>query len=542
MALPIYGGGNAPTLWNQALTRKKLDAPTPPTNPFGAALKVPGPNPTAPYAGANPTNWNVPRNPGMPSNVFNPNVPGYGQGQTPGIGGGATPPPIPPNVNVNMPAPPPQFPKVPNTIPQIPNENVDMPSSAPITVPNTAAATPPNENVDMPAPTPVTVPNPAPPPTPPVTSSNLSDYKADPLTDAGKLYDSYVTDGLKTGHFGEVDAARGAADRNNLLRTTQATEAAQQEALRAGAKPGTSLWQAIMDKSMGTANQANLGESNQVNSLNRDVIQKALDRGQGIETQTYNRADAERAFATGRQDLSYERTKAEEAVAKGDQNTFLNSIQDDSVRAYAASQFAQGKSLKDVSAGIWSTDPSTGRTVYNPQIASLSPGKQNAANTMDYWTNLGYTPDEAKKIIKDMAAAQVAPITTGANTAKLTDIKARAQNQGLASITGDDLTTLLNGTKETTSADLQPTPAALRAFAADNTVVKLHGKLYETKGIQTWGNDKLQSFPALQISRDGEAPFYIVVFGGQTMIARTPPPTSGSTSETAAWQKTLENF
>lgn len=260
------------------------------------------------------------------------------------------------------------------------------------------------------------------------TNQNLAPFKQDPLTEAGRLYEDYVTTGLRDGKFGELDAARGAYDRNSALRNTSATEAAKQQALRAGAAPGSALFQSIFNQATGGANRANLEEQNGVNALGRQLMQQAMDRAAGIEDRTYKIAEGERALKYGRADLAEERKKAADAVAKGDQTSFLNSIEDGAVRSWAASQFAQGKPLAEVAAGIWSTDPTTGRTVYRPEIASLSPGQQNAKNINDLLTNLGIDPSKIPAIKEGIAGNITAPITSGTKEANIQAIMEKVRS------------------------------------------------------------------------------------------------------------------
>jgi hypothetical protein len=546
MALPVYGGGTlggAPQKrqpWEILMGQDALPGsgptapptgPTPPPTPgptpfprpgFGGLLDKltpPGTNPNDPNPFGTP---NIPKpsetGPITPAsqlvNLYKPNMPETGSTFTPAaapsmIAGGGL---IGPG----------------NTLQ---TGTSSTPAAAPAMVAGGKLIGPGN------TPTPVAPP---PPPTP----TSLEDYKSGPLSDAGRLYEDYVTKGLKTGQFGELDAARGAYDRDSALRTTQASESAKQAALRAGAAPGSSLWQAIMNQSMGGANRANLEQGNSVNALGRDLIQKALDRAAGIETQTYNRADTERAFKFGREDLAYERRKGEEAIAKGDQNGFLNSIEDTAVRSWAASQFAQGKSLQEISKAIWTQDPTTGRTVYNPQLASLSPGKQNAANILDYLRSLGMSDAEAQATAQDIAKNQVNPITTGRQAADFQAAKTKAETQGLASLTPDERTTFLNGLPVTNSGSIAPGEPAMRSFAQENPFIKIGGKVYRTGAVTVHTPGKVMPTPFLEVTGENGERFWIVTHPetNQIKIARYILGKDGTINETKRWQSSLEDF
>jgi hypothetical protein len=111
----------------------------------------------------------------------------------------------------------------------------------------------------------------------------------DPLTEAGRLASDMATEGLRTGKFADVESARGTADRDSSRRRALALQRANEVALRAGAQPGTAQYQAILDRSMAEANEANLSQGNQVLGMQRQYIQDALDRAEGLESNAEGR-------------------------------------------------------------------------------------------------------------------------------------------------------------------------------------------------------------------------------------------------------------
>lgn len=212
--------------------------------------------------------------------------------------------------------------------------------------------------------------------------ANLGLEKQGYLTEAGGLVEDYVTQGLKTGKFADVESARGAAGRQNDLRTSQALTRAREAAVQAGHQPGTAAYQRMVDEAMAGANSANLQASNNVNQMQRNYWQDAVKRGSELEATHYDRATSERAHDETRMDTQRIEDDKVRLENKGDTQTWINSIQDPKARQAALNAWQTGKDPRQAVAQMYDESGTI-----KSEFRSASPGQVKAEGVTDQVRN-----------------------------------------------------------------------------------------------------------------------------------------------------------
>jgi hypothetical protein len=134
-----------------------------------------------------------------------------------------------------------------------------------------------------------------------------------PLTQAGALAQQQTTQGLQTGQFGAVQSAQNATNRANMLRNYQAIQLARGSAARGNLSAAQA--QRGQDEAIAAASSSNLAAQNQVNALQRQYGQDALNRADTYENEAYGRARDERDYQTNRADVGYNRATDESRYA-----------------------------------------------------------------------------------------------------------------------------------------------------------------------------------------------------------------------------------
>lgn len=107
-------------------------------------------------------------------------------------------------------------------------------------------------------------------------------------SEAGRLYGTAVTNGLKTPDASSVNAQRAedtAASRRQYLARVQSGEAIGQS----GFAPGSAQAQRMADQSQAGVNAANQAGQSSANAYIRQRTEDNMNRAQGLETQQYNR-------------------------------------------------------------------------------------------------------------------------------------------------------------------------------------------------------------------------------------------------------------
>jgi hypothetical protein len=352
---------------------------------------------------------------------------------------------------------------------------------------------------------------------PPTFSTTLQ--KQGPLTEAGGLYDSYVTDVLKGDRaIAGVDSARSDSERRNALNYSHTMQQAQEAAAQAGMQPGTAGYNRIIQEAMAGISSQNLDRTNSVNQLQRQAYQDVLGLGRGIEDTAYGRATDERNYQTGRADteygrgidertyadnrgdvaynrsigeraytdergdVAYNRTKTDDLQAKTEKLAAINAIEDPKARqaamnAYLSEQGGQG--TYGAILGMYNADGSL-KTEYQSQNPAQGDYEQRIAELKAYY------PGKTDAEIQAMAAAEReqertasrAPVdkaTTEAEQAKITEKLRLGQP-----LTKDEKTSAIaNGTiPEFTAANLPVNDADPAFKELVGKQVNIGGQLY----------------------------------------------------------------
>lgn len=277
--------------------------------------------------------------------------------------------------------------------------------------------------------------------TPPVFSTTLQ--KQGPLTEAGGLYDGYVTDVLKGDRaIAGVDSARSDSERRNALTYSHTLQQAQEAAAQSGLQPGTAGYNRIIQEAMSGIASQNLDRTNSVNQLQRQGYQDILGLGKGIEDTAYGRATDERnyqteradtgytrgvnerAYTDSRGDITYNRNKTDSLQAKTEKLAAINSIEDPKARqaamnAYLAEQ--GGDSTYGAILGMYNADGSL-KPEYQSQNPAQGDYQQRIAELKAYYpgkTDAEYQAMAIKEREADRAVTR-GPISeaTDANTAR----------------------------------------------------------------------------------------------------------------------------
>lgn len=334
---------------------------------------------------------------------------------------------------------------------------------------------------------------------PPTFSTTLQ--KQSPLTEAGGLYDSYVTDVLKGDRaIAGVDSARSDSERRNALNYSHTMQQAQEAAAQAGMQPGTAGYNRIIQEAMAGISSQNLDRTNSVNQLQRQGYQDILGLGRGIEDTAYGRATDERGYQTGRADteynrginertytdergdVAYNRTKTNDLQAKTEKLAAINAIEDPKARqaamnAYLAEQGGQG--TYGAILGMYNADGSL-KTEYQSQNPAQGDYQQRIAELKAYYPGKTDAEIQAMAVAereqeRTVSRAPVDKATTEAEQAKITE-KLRLGQQ----LTPEEKTSAIaNGTiPEFTAANLPVNDADPAFKELVGKQVNIGGQLY----------------------------------------------------------------
>jgi hypothetical protein len=179
-----------------------------------------------------------------------------------------------------------------------------------------------------------------------------------PLTQGAALAQQQNTQGLQTGNFADVQSARGATDRANALRTSQALQDARGTYARAGGDYSPAEASRAQDQAFSAAEGQNVNGTNAVNQLQRQYRQDAQQNARTDESQAQAVAKGQQDYLTNRYDTNQATTESARRydLTRGDQNSQfgVTSGQNQQQINNQASQFGQNLNQRQNEFGVTS--------------------------------------------------------------------------------------------------------------------------------------------------------------------------------------------
>lgn len=198
-----------------------------------------------------------------------------------------------------------------------------------------------------------------------------------PLTQGAQLAEDQNTQGLATGNFADVQSARGATDRSNALRTSNALQATRGTFARSGVDTSPEAAARAQDQSFSAAEGQNLNGTNAVNQLQRQYRNDAVTNAnqyeaaanqrqqQGVSNDQFdktfgaNREDAATArnqfglnYNAGREDANTSKTQFGETMAQRKNEFGVSSGQSQQQIDNQSKQFLTSQAQRDKEFGV----------------------------------------------------------------------------------------------------------------------------------------------------------------------------------------------
>jgi hypothetical protein len=180
-----------------------------------------------------------------------------------------------------------------------------------------------------------------------INRTSVSNWDKGAFNEAERLYQDQTVEGLKTGKFADVESALNRTGRDTALRTARAQQAGEAAAAQAGYKPGTPEYNKMVQNSVANAEAQNMQDANANRQMQRNYYSDAMNRGQGIGEQMYNRAAGERSYNDVQDATEYSRNDAAYGDDKQDILDYVSS-QPPNIQEIMRVAMAEGKDPRTI--------------------------------------------------------------------------------------------------------------------------------------------------------------------------------------------------
>lgn len=263
----------------------------------------------------------------------------------------------------------------------------------------------------------------APPAAPAAGGGRYALTRQPSLTANGQEEEAQNLQGLRTGQFADVQSAATATQRANAMRTSQGLQAARGTVARAGDMSPEAAIRA-QDQALAQSSAQNLNADNQVNQMQRQYHQDALNRASDIENRADTQAGNERAYQTDADRYATDQAwKGYQANTDQENNLFGQNFQ------LQQADRAQSNTNRDYSEGVRRYD--LGRGDQNSQFAQTF-----GANRADAAFGQGLQKDEFNANRSDTAWNQQNTVSQQADNRSRFDLTRGDQNSQFAQTFG----------------------------------------------------------------------------------------------------------
>ncbi len=203
----------------------------------------------------------------------------------------------------------------------------------------------------------------------------LNSFNGSPANEQEQLYQDYVTNGMKTGRFADVESALNRTSRENALDNARSQMMGEAQASKAGYQAGTSEYARAIDLKNADAQSRNLDRNNAVNALQRGAVTDVMNRGQQLGQQQYGRQLDERSHAEGLDAIQYNQDRTGYTDQRSEINDFIAGLSPQAQNV-AKTLLAQGKDPRF--AGL-----TTSTGAMQSAFRGLTPEQQNQASVLE---------------------------------------------------------------------------------------------------------------------------------------------------------------